>query len=121
MEVATRMELFDWSKIEKEPLSHGLARKVIHLERMTAAQIFLDKGAKVAAHQHDNEQMTVLLEGRLLFTVDGVEQEVLAGQSLHLPSNCFHGVEALEDSVALDLFVPRREDWISGDDAYLRG
>jgi quercetin dioxygenase-like cupin family protein len=115
------MEVFDWSKIEKEPLSEGLARKAIHIERMTAAQIFLDKGAKVAAHSHDNEQMTVLLEGRLLFTVDGVAQELLPGQALHLPSNCHHGVEALEDSLALDLFIPRREDWIRGDDAYLRG
>jgi hypothetical protein len=29
-------------------------------------------------------------------------------------------VEALEDSQATDLFSGRREDWISGDDAYLR-
>jgi hypothetical protein len=27
---------------------------------------------------------------------------------------------ALEDTVVTDLFTPRREDWISGDDAYLR-
>jgi len=31
-----------------------------------------------------------------------------------------HSVEALEDCVALDLFSPRREDWLRGDDAYLR-
>jgi hypothetical protein len=29
-------------------------------------------------------------------------------------------VEALEDTVALDIFTPAREDWIRGDDAYLR-
>lgn len=29
-------------------------------------------------------------------------------------------VEALEDSVAMDLFSPIREDWIRGDYAYLR-
>jgi unsaturated pyranuronate lyase len=27
---------------------------------------------------------------------------------------------ALEDSMAVDLFTPQREDWIRGDDAYLR-
>jgi quercetin dioxygenase-like cupin family protein len=32
-----------------------------------------------------------------------------------------HGVEALEDSVVVDVFSPAREDWIRGDDAYLRG
>jgi hypothetical protein len=30
-------------------------------------------------------------------------------------------VNALEDSVALDIFNPPRQDWIDGDDAYLRG
>jgi hypothetical protein len=29
-------------------------------------------------------------------------------------------VEALEDTVVLDIFTPAREDWIRGDDAYLR-
>jgi hypothetical protein len=29
-------------------------------------------------------------------------------------------VEALEDTVAVDVFSPVREDWIRGDDAYLR-
>jgi hypothetical protein len=29
-------------------------------------------------------------------------------------------VIALEDSVALDIFNPPRQDWIDGDDAYLR-
>ena len=42
------------------------------------------------------------------------------GESLQIPSNVAHSVEALEDSVALDLFVPVREDWVRGDDAYLR-
>jgi hypothetical protein len=27
---------------------------------------------------------------------------------------------ALEDTVVTDVFAPRREDWIAGDDAYLR-
>ena len=35
----------------------------------------------------------------------------------HVP----HRVDALEDSVAMDLFAPVRADWLRGDDAYLRG
>ncbi len=40
--------------------------------------------------------------------------------ALRIPPDVPHSVEALEDSVAVDLFSPRREDWIRGDDAYLR-
>jgi quercetin dioxygenase-like cupin family protein len=37
-----------------------------------------------------------------------------------LPANVPHEVEALEDSVLLDVFSPVREDWLRGEDAYLR-
>jgi quercetin dioxygenase-like cupin family protein len=42
------------------------------------------------------------------------------GQVLELKPHLPHGVEVLEDAVVLDLFTPPREDWIRGDDAYLR-
>jgi hypothetical protein len=29
-------------------------------------------------------------------------------------------VEALEDTIVIDVFAPVREDWVRGDDAYLR-
>jgi quercetin dioxygenase-like cupin family protein len=42
------------------------------------------------------------------------------GETLRIPPNVPHWVEALVDSIGLDLFSPRREDWIRGDDSYLR-
>jgi hypothetical protein len=45
----------------------------------------------------------------------------LAGESVVIPSEVPHAVEALEDSVVLDVFSPVRDDWVRGDDAYLRG
>jgi quercetin dioxygenase-like cupin family protein len=39
---------------------------------------------------------------------------------VHVPPNVPHGNEALEDTVILELFSPVREDWIRGDDSYLR-
>jgi quercetin dioxygenase-like cupin family protein len=39
---------------------------------------------------------------------------------LMIPANVPHTVEALEDSVAVDINSPVREDWLRGDDAYLR-
>jgi len=55
-----------------------------------------------------------------VFHVGGVDQVVAAGESLVIPPNVPHGVVALEDTVVTDVFTPRREDWIAGDDAYLR-
>ena len=62
-----------------------------------------------------------MLEGRLRFVVDGEEQDVVAGESMFIPGGVPHAVEALEDSLVLDVFAPVRDDWLRGDDAYLRG
>ena len=72
-------------------------------------------------HHHENEQVTVVESGSLLFFFPDREQVVKAGDILPIPPNLPHKVEALEDSVATDLFSPVREDWVRGDDAYLRG
>ena len=114
------MKLHEWNRIPKEQLSGQLTRQVIHGANLTVARIALAKGAVVARHSHENEQMTVLLEGLLRFIFDDQEKLLVPGQVMEIPPNAPHKVEALEDSTAMDLFAPRREDWIRGDDAYLR-
>lgn len=115
------MKRYRWTEIEKEQMNPLCARQVIHGERMTIARIHLSKGAVVPLHSHVNEQITLLERGRLRFLIGEQETLIEAGEALHIPSNAPHRVEALEDSVAVDLFSPPREDWIRGDDAYLRG
>ena len=54
------------------------------------------------------------------FVLGGVEKIVKAGEVLQIPPHVPHSAEALEDCIVVDLFSPLREDWIRGDDAYLR-
>jgi quercetin dioxygenase-like cupin family protein len=114
------MKLHRWSEIPVEVLNPLLARQAVHCDRITMARLTLKKGAVVPRHQHENEQVTTLESGRLKFLFDNEEVIVEQGDSLQIPSHAAHSVEALEDSVALDLFAPIREDWVRGDDAYLR-
>ena len=114
------MTLYRWNEIDKERLNPRLERQAIHGERMTVARIFLEKGVLVPSHAHENEQISLVIEGKLLFHIDGEEQIVEAGTVVMIPPGAPHFVEALEDSVAIDLFSPVREDWRRGDDAYLR-
>jgi quercetin dioxygenase-like cupin family protein len=114
------MKLHVWDSIAREPLGPTLSRQVIHTDRMTVARLYLTKGAVVPRHSHENEQVTMLVKGKIVFRFDDGETIVEGGQTLQIPSNVPHMVEALEDSEALDLFSPVREDWVRGDDAYLR-
>jgi quercetin dioxygenase-like cupin family protein len=114
------MKLYYWSQIEKEQLNPLFARQVIHGEKMTVARIHLSKGAVVPPHRHPSEQITMLEQGKVRFTVEGEHTLLEPGQALVTPSGALHNVEALENSLAVDLFAPPRGDWRSGDDAYLR-
>jgi quercetin dioxygenase-like cupin family protein len=118
------MDQYNWTEVPREELNEKTIRQVIHTERMSIARLLLKKGAIVGMHQHENEQVTMMKAGALRFVFGGSEagHEIIvrAGDVLRIPPNVPHMVEALEESMATDLFAPRREDWIRGDDAYLR-
>ena|SRR5262245_25746423 len=109
-----------WQDESIEQLSPSVGRRMLHTETMTVALINLAKGAVVPRHSHPNEQVVNVLEGRLRVVLDDGELEAVAGETLPLAADVPHEVEALEDSVVLDVFSPVREDWLRGEDAYLR-
>ncbi len=114
------MSIQSWSEWPVEQLNPLIGRQMLHTETMTVARIILAKGALVPRHKHPNEQITNVLEGRLRFVLGDEERIVAAGSTVLIPADLPHEVEALEDSIALDVFSPVREDWVRGDDAYLR-
>ena len=114
------MDVYEWGRIQKEQMSPVLVRQVIHGANITVARLELRKGCTVGEHSHHNEQISMVEKGALRFVVDGAERIVKAGEVLRIPPHAPHSAEAIEDSVAVDLFAPIREDWIRGDDAYLR-
>jgi quercetin dioxygenase-like cupin family protein len=112
-----------WEEIPKEVLNPQLARRVISGERVMLAHVYLERGAIVPKHAHENEQLTYLLEGSMRFWLgeDGAEViDLGAGEVLHIPSNVAHRAQALEKSLDVDIFCPPRADWLDGSDAYLR-
>ena len=114
------MNHYRWDEIAQEQMNPLLARRVIHGERLTLAHLQLKKGCQVPLHSHENEQVCNVIEGRLRFCIAGQEQDVGAGEVIQIPPHAPHWVEALEDTVCMDIFNPVREDWLRGEDAYLR-
>ena len=114
------MPIHDWSKVPKEQMNPHLVRQAIHGAHMTVARLELKKGASVPEHHHHNEQIAMVQSGKLRWVIAGEERITGAGESVELPPHVPHSVEVLEDTVVFDLFAPRRDDWIRGDDAYLR-
>ena len=112
-----------WNDLPRERLSDTLERRYQTGEHITLAQFFLAKGCLVPRHDHESEQFSHVVQGRLRFRLgtEGDEVvEVAAGEFLLIPSRLPHSAEALEDSVVLDSFSPIRSDWAEKQDAYLR-
>ena len=112
-----------WEKMPKEKVSDSLSRRLVTGDRMMLAHVYLKKGCVVPRHQHENEQLTYILEGALKFWIgDDQKKEVTvrAGEVLHIPSNVWHKAEALEDTLDVDVFSPPRQDWLDGTDDYFR-
>mgnify|MGYP001429428468 FL=1 len=115
-----------WDDVERESVTHDIARQLFTGKRMMLAQVFLDKGAIVPKHSHDNEQLTWVVEGALKFWLGdegepGYEERIVsAGEVMYIPSNVPHKAEALEDPLDVDVFSPPRQDWLDGTDSYFK-
>lgn len=111
-----------WDDIPLEELSPKITRRIVTGEKVMTAIVELKEGAVVPSHSHESEQITYVISGALRFTMgDGSVIDVRTGETLVIPSNVEHAAVALEDTVDLDCFSPIRDDWLSGDDSYLRG
>jgi quercetin dioxygenase-like cupin family protein len=110
-----------WKETEMEKLNDKISRQMISGENATVSQLLLKRGAMVPRHSHVNEQYSWIISGKLTFVFDDREIVVGAGEFLLIPANVPHSAVAEEDTVDVDIFAPRREDWIRKEDSYLRG
>jgi quercetin dioxygenase-like cupin family protein len=110
-----------WKETELEKLNDKISRQMISGENATVSQLLLKRGAMVPRHSHVNEQYSWIISGKLRFVFDDREIVLGAGEFLLIPANVPHSAVAEEDTVDVDIFAPRREDWIRKEDSYLRG
>jgi quercetin dioxygenase-like cupin family protein len=115
-----KMEKTSWEKLEGEQLNKLISRQMLSGDNATIARLLMTRGAVVPRHSHVSEQFSLILSGALKFVFDDREVVVRGGEVLYIPANVPHSAVALEDTVDLDFFAPRREDWIRKEDAYLR-
>ncbi len=121
MKTESQVRLFRWTDMPKERVTDTISRRLVTGERMMLAHVYLDKGAIVPKHSHENEQITYILEGALRFWIGEDQKEEIVvgvGEVLHIPSNVPHKAEALEDTLDVDIFSPPRQDWLNHTDSY---
>jgi len=76
------------------------------------SEFLLQKDALLPEHAHVNEQTGYLVSGKIRLFIDGVASEMIPGDSWSIAKNVVHRAEILEDSVAIEVFSPVREDYL---------
>jgi quercetin dioxygenase-like cupin family protein len=109
-----------WNTVEKEKLSDLLSRRVLHGEKATLAQLSIKRGGGASHHSHPNEEYALIQSGTLKYTFDDHEVLLHAGDIFVVPANVPHAIQAVEDAELVYFFSPAREDWLRGEDQYLR-
>ena len=118
--VEPRTQHLTWERVPVERVNPLFERQLIVGEYIMVARLVLKKECLIPMHSHINEQVSNVLSGALEFTIDGKEILLRAGEYLCIPPNVPHTAVAVEDTVAVDIFSPPREDWLNKTDQYLR-
>jgi len=81
-------------------------------DKTLMAEFRLDKAALLPGHSHPHEQTGYLASGRLELAIGSTSYLVQPGDSWCIPGNVEHNALAIEDSVAIEVFSPVREDYL---------
>ena len=95
------------------PALPGIERKTtVYGERTLLSEFRLKAGSQLPRHSHPYEQTGYLVKGRIRLKVDMDEYDVTPGDSWCISIHAEHSAEALEDSLAVEVFAPVREDYL---------
>jgi quercetin dioxygenase-like cupin family protein len=83
-----------------------------HGGTLMASEMHFLAGGIGAIHSHPHEQIVYVLEKEAEFTLGNETRRIGKGDSIYVAPNVVHGVIAITEFNALDIFSPQREDFL---------
>ena len=97
------------------PLPRIRQKTLVFGERTLMIEFLLGGNSILPEHSHPYEQTGYLVKGHILLTIGDMQYDARPGYSWCIPENVNHGAKILEDSVAIEIFSPVREDYLPED------
>lgn len=108
-----KAKAFLGEELKKEDLGNGLTRCVkAYTDQLMVVEVHFDKGAVGSVHTHPHAQCTYILSGSFLVNLNGEERLLKAGDSASYEPDVPHGLTCLEEGSLLDIFAPKRDDFL---------
>jgi quercetin dioxygenase-like cupin family protein len=100
-----------WSDTPAEPVLPGIERRVVHGDQQSMVQYLYAPGSVFPRHAHPQEQITLVVRGRIRFDLDGSSVELGPGEVAVIPGGTPHGAEVIGDDEVetYNALSPRRE------------
>ncbi|MEW6441746.1 MAG: cupin domain-containing protein [bacterium] len=94
-------------------MADGIARRTLtHGAKMILVEFSIRAGAVFPEHHHVYEQIGYLCSGKGRLWIGPEARDLRPGSSWCVPENVPHRAEFFEDSIAIDIFSPVREDYL---------
>lgn len=94
------MPFYRWEQLPRETITprHSTTYgETVNGEKLSVGFYRIPGGTGAKPHSHPNEQVIVVLKGRMRFHLGGEERVVGPGEVVLIPPGIEHGTNALED------------------------
>jgi len=103
---------FSTQSLDSDTLSSLVTRQRTTGEKLECIIYSYKEGAEFAMHEHEAEQITVVLTGELMFTFADEKVHLKAHEAILIPSYKAHGAyvpEGITETITYNIFSPVRE------------
>ena len=97
----------------QQPVDGVELKTLVHGDKTSMHEFRMAKGSSLPLHSHPHEQTGYLVSGKITLAIDSHAHEINPGDSWNIAGEVEHSVEVHEDSLAVEVFSPVREDYIS--------
>lgn len=105
------MSFYKLEDIQAIPLVNGITIKAIYSEKSSISFLDLPPYSRIPMHHHENEQIGVVLEGEIEYTIGDETVLCHTGMTFVVPPNVHHAAVVVSKKPAklLDVFTPPRK------------
>jgi len=96
----------------KIPMEGVKLKTLVYGEKTSLCEFRLEGGKAIPSHKHPHEQAGYLVSGQMKLIIGNETFDVEPGDSWCIPGDVEHTGECLQDSVAVEVFSPVREDYL---------
>lgn len=87
-------------------------KTLVYGENSSLIRFHLQKGKELAKHSHPHEQTGFLVSGKIRLFIEGKGFVAEPGDTWCIKGDIEHWAEIIEDSVAIEVFSPLREEYL---------